>query len=126
VASAACFALRLHASAAPPRVGLTQALDLMFNLFSELEINLGRARLALALAFLGTVALSFALKGLGADPIWSMPYAVVSFSFSAWFMSRAAQKQGRSPLLYGLATLFPPTAMLAFSALYNRDLETRA
>ena len=26
VASAACFALRLHASAAPPRVGLTQAL----------------------------------------------------------------------------------------------------
>jgi hypothetical protein len=26
VASATCFALRLHASAAPPRVGLTQAL----------------------------------------------------------------------------------------------------
>jgi hypothetical protein len=26
VASAACFTLRLHASAAPPRVGLTQAL----------------------------------------------------------------------------------------------------
>ena len=29
VASAACFTLRLHASAAPPRVGLTQALALM-------------------------------------------------------------------------------------------------
>ena len=29
VASAACFALRLHASAAPPRVGLTQALGIM-------------------------------------------------------------------------------------------------
>ena len=27
VAAAACFALRLHASAAPPRVGLTQALS---------------------------------------------------------------------------------------------------
>ena len=29
VASAACFTLRLHASAAPPRVGLTQALGAM-------------------------------------------------------------------------------------------------
>ena len=28
VASAVCFALRLHTSAAPPRVGLTQALGI--------------------------------------------------------------------------------------------------
>jgi hypothetical protein len=31
VASAACFTLRLHTSAAPPRVGLTQALAVMKN-----------------------------------------------------------------------------------------------
>ena len=38
VASAACFTLRLHASAAPPRVGLTQALGPMdVSQFSELE-----------------------------------------------------------------------------------------
>jgi Na+/H+ antiporter NhaC len=98
----------------------------MFNLFKELETNLGRAGLALALAFLGTIALSFALKELGADPVWGMLYALIAFSFSAWFMSQAAQKQGRSPLLYGLATLFPPSAILAFASLYNRDLQTRA
>jgi hypothetical protein len=121
-----CYALRLHMSAAPPRAGLTQALDLMFNLFSELETNLGRAGLTLALAFLGTIALCFALKGLGADPTWGMLYAVVAFPFAAWFMSQAAQKQGRSPLLYGVATLFPPLAALAFFTLYSRDLETRA
>ena len=32
VASAACFTLRLHASAAPPRVGLTQALGISGNI----------------------------------------------------------------------------------------------
>ncbi len=35
VASAACFALRLHASAAPPRVGLTQALGRVFIYIDE-------------------------------------------------------------------------------------------
>ena len=42
MASAACFALRLHASAAPPQVGLTQALGAaakMTDLWGPIEAN---------------------------------------------------------------------------------------
>ena len=45
MASAACFALRLHASAAPPRGGLTLALGAISTM-SQVE----RARIAVALA----------------------------------------------------------------------------
>lgn len=40
-------------------------------------------------------------------------------------MSQAAQRQGRSALLYGLASLLPPLAVLAFFTLYNRDAAAR-
>jgi hypothetical protein len=48
VASAACFTLRLHASAAPPRVGLTQALGgrKAFDCFA-CQCSFSRLRLAL-------------------------------------------------------------------------------
>ena len=38
VASAVCFTLRLHTSAAPPRVGLTQALGLKWKITRTLNI----------------------------------------------------------------------------------------
>ena len=46
VASAMCYALRLHMSAAPPRVGLTQALG-RSERYEQLDTNLGQRRLAL-------------------------------------------------------------------------------
>ena len=41
VASAVCFTLRLHTSAAPPRVGLTQALGGSMKYLDGLDIQLG-------------------------------------------------------------------------------------
>ena len=50
VASAACFTLRLHASAAPPRVGLTQALGGR-KAFGGFAFHCSLSRLRLALLF---------------------------------------------------------------------------
>lgn len=97
----------------------------MFNLLAKSEANLGRAGFALVLAILGTAALSLALKELGYGPAWAMLFALAAFPFAAWLMSQAAQRQGRSALLYGLASLLPPLAVLAFFTLYNRDVATR-
>jgi bacteriorhodopsin len=81
--------------------------------------------LALALANLGTVASSVALGEFGSNPAWAALFALVTFPFSAWFMSKAAKRQGRSALLYGLASLLPLFAILAFIALYNHEVATR-
>jgi hypothetical protein len=87
--------------------------------------NLGRAGLALALAILGTTALSFALQGLDADPAWALLFASGAFPFAAGFMALAARRQGRSALMYRLVALLPPLAIIASYTLYRRDLEIR-
>ena len=97
----------------------------MFNPFANSETNLARAGLSLVLTVLCTTALSLALGALGTDPAWAVVAAVIVFPFVAWFMSRAAQVQGRNPWLYGLASLVPPLAILAFVTLYNRDVDIR-
>ena len=97
----------------------------MFNPLANSETNLGRAGLSLVLTVLGMAPLSLALGAISADPAWTMLAAAITFPFIAWFMSRAAQAQGRNPWLNGLASLVPPLAILVFVTLYNRDVDIR-
>ena len=56
MASAVCFTLRLHTSAAPPRVGLTQALGAMGKFIINLLISLVTFPLVYAVASLASFA----------------------------------------------------------------------
>ena len=97
----------------------------MFNIFAGAENNLGRAGWLLALGVLGSAALSVALSGLNLASEFALLFALIVFPIAAWFISKAAKIQGRSPVIYGLASLLPPLAILAFVSLYNRDIDTR-
>ena len=97
----------------------------MFDFFASSEANLGRAGLAIALSILGTIALALTLDAMRIEPAWAALLVVATFPFVALLMSKAARAQGRRQLLYGLASLVPPLAILAFITLYSRDLENR-
>ncbi len=97
----------------------------MFNFFASAENNLGRAGWLLALGILGTAGLTVALSELNVAPKFALVLALVAFPAAAWFISKAAKAQGRSPVLYGMASLLPPLAILAFVSLYNRDIDAR-
>jgi len=101
--------------------GLIREPSIMFNAFAQLEKNLGRAGWLLALAFLGFIALSFALSELGHDAAFGMLGLWVAMPLVAWFMSKAAAVQGKNRWLYGLASLLPPLALVSFFSLVNRD-----
>ena len=97
----------------------------MLNPFAELEVNLGRAGSIILFGVLSSCALAMLLTGLGRDSSPAFMLGVAAFPFAAWFMGHAARRQGRSGLLFGVATLLPPLAILAFVTLYVRDIETR-
>src|SRR5688572_6401401 len=97
----------------------------MLNPFAEIEINLGRAGWIILLGVLSSCALSLLLLSLGHDSSPAFLLGVLAFPFAAWFMAQAARRQGRSGLLFAIATLLPPFAILAFIALYTRDIEVR-
>ena len=78
VASAMCFTLRLHTSAAPPRVGLTQALGFSIkhkdDHMSESKAGVATTAaggIAGAAGSVGAVAVSGTVSGLGAAGITS-------------------------------------------------------
>ena len=97
----------------------------MFNFFAGTENNLGRAGWLLALGVLGSAGLSVALSELNLATEFALVFALIAFPGAAWFISKAAKVQGRSPVLYGLASLLPPLAIIAFVSLYNRDIDAR-
>jgi hypothetical protein len=93
----------------------------MSNPFAQLETNLGRAGSLFVLVVLGSAGLSFVLGEIGYEPSVAMLLVWAAMPFIAWFMSKAAHAQGKSPWLYGLATLLPPLAIFLFFSLYSRD-----
>jgi multisubunit Na+/H+ antiporter MnhG subunit len=93
----------------------------MSNPFTHLEKNLGQAGSLFVLVVLGSVGLSFVLGEIGYEPSVAMLLVWVAMPLVAWFMSKAAHAQGRSPWLCGLASLLPPLAIVLFFSLYNRD-----
>ena len=107
------------------RVGLIRTLGIMFNPFAQSEKNLGRAGLLFVLVILGSAGLSLALSEIGYEPSVAMLIVWAAMPFVAWFMSKAARAQGKSPWLYGLASLLPPFAIFLFFSLYNHDMLIR-
>ena len=97
----------------------------MSNMLAHAEVNLGRAGWTLSVTLLGSVAAAMALGAAELNRDLGLLLFLVGCPVAAWFMSRAAKAQGRSPLLYGLAGLIPPLAVLAIIKLYTRDLEIR-
>ena len=97
----------------------------MFNIFANVEVNLGRAGWALIVALLGSVAASLVLVSFGFNSDPGIAVFLVGLPAVAWFMSQAARAQGRSPVLYGLGGLLPPLSFLAFFKLYTRDQDIR-
>ena len=94
----------------------------MFNLFAQSEKNLGRAGSLLILAVLSSIAFSLVLVGLRSDAVVAVFVLWAAMPFVAWFMPKAAHAQGKSRLVYGLASLFPPLAVALFLSLFNNDL----
>lgn len=92
----------------------------MSNPFAHLETNLGRAGSLFVLVVLGSVGLSFVLGEIGYEPRVAMLLVWVAMPLVAWFMSKAAHAQGKSPWLYGLASLLPPLAIFLFFSLHSR------
>ena len=97
----------------------------MFNLFARSEKNLGRAGSLFVLAILSSIGLSFVLTEIGYEPSVAVLLVCAAMPFVAWLMSKAASAQGKSPWLYGAASLLPPLAIFLFFLLYNRDALTR-
>jgi hypothetical protein len=94
----------------------------MFNPFAQLETNLGRAGSLFTLVVFGAIALSFGLAELGSDASIATLLVWVAMPFVAWFMSKAAHAQGKNRWFYGLASLFPPLAILLFLSLSSHDV----
>ncbi len=97
----------------------------MFNPFAQSEKSLGRAGLLFILVVLGSAGLSLVLSEIGYEPSIAMLLVWAAMPFVAWFMSKAARAQGKSPWLYGLASLLPPLAIFLFFSLYNNDMLIR-
>ena len=97
----------------------------MFNPFGQLEKNLGRAGLLFSLVVLGSAGLFLVLGEIGYEPSVAMLLVWVAMPFVAWFMSKAARAQDKSPWLYGLASLIPPFAIFLFFSLQSHDTITR-
>jgi hypothetical protein len=94
----------------------------MFNPFEHNEANLGRAGWCLLIAVLGGVALAIALEQLGLAGELAMIFVLMVNLVASWFLARAAQASGKSPLLYGLlSALGPPAAIFLFFSLVDRD-----
>lgn len=91
----------------------------MSNPFAQLERNLGRAGLIFVLGVLGSVGISFVLGEIGYESSIAILLVWVAMPFVAWFMSKAARVQGKSPWLYGLASLLPPFAIFLFFSLHS-------
>jgi hypothetical protein len=114
-----------HAFASTTRFGLTQALGLMFDFFANTETNLGRAGWLLLLEFIGGASLGVVLSEGGFNSDLIVPIVWFVNLFATWFLVKAAQRQGRSALLYALSAIGPPAAIFAFFSLYNRDVLDR-
>lgn len=97
----------------------------MSNPFAQLERNLGRAGLLFVLVILGSAGLSLILGEIGYEPSVAILLVWVAMPFVAWFMSKAARAQRKSPWIYGLASLIPPFALFLFFSLYSHDTITR-
>ncbi|MCD9095600.1 hypothetical protein LU699_05675 [Luteimonas fraxinea] len=94
----------------------------MLNPFVHLEKNLGRAALLFIAALLGTAALTLALNELGYGTNLAVLPVLATMPFVAWFMSKAACAQRKSPWLYGLGSLVPPVAIYLFLSLNDQDM----
>lgn len=97
----------------------------MRDVFAHTDKNLGLAAWIAVLGVTGAASLSLVLSRLGIDSDYAVLFAGAAFPFVGWFMSKAAKRQGRNPWLYGLASLLPPLAILAFLSLFSRDMEIR-
>ena len=97
----------------------------MLNPFAKVETNLGRAGWIILLGVLISCVLGILLTSFGRDSDLAFLLGLAAFPFAAWFMAQAALHQGRSGLLFGVASLLPPFAILAFITLYGRDTEIR-
>lgn len=97
----------------------------MSNPFAQLEKNLGRAGLLFVLVILGSAGLSLILGEMGYEPSVTIVLVWIAMPFVAWLMSKAARAQGKSPWLYGLASLIPPFAVFLFFSLRSHDTIAR-
>jgi len=97
----------------------------MMDPFANTDDNLGRAAWIAVLGVIGSAPLAFILESVGIDAGFSVLFTYAAFIFVAWFMSKAARTLGRNPWLYGLGSLLPPLALLAFISLYSRDMDIR-
>jgi multisubunit Na+/H+ antiporter MnhG subunit len=93
----------------------------MLNPFRHLETNLARAGLALTLAILGSLATGLFLIEWGVHPDAAPLVVFLAMPFVAWLMSRAAAAKGKSPVLFGLASLLPPLAIILFATLLRAE-----
>ena len=91
-------------------------------MFQSSEANLARAGTLLILEIRGAVALGMILGEMGLNDNLALAAAWIANLFTARYLFKAAQYQGRRALLYGLfAALAPATAILAFFRLFNYD-----
>jgi hypothetical protein len=89
------------------------------------ESNLGKAGTLLVLEIFGAAALGVVLDQIGLNSAMALVAAWIANLFTAWYLFKAAQYQGRHALLYGLfAALLPATALLVFLRLYTHDRDT--
>jgi hypothetical protein len=85
VASAACYALRLHASAAPPRGGLTQALGSMFKIIAA-GLMIGLSPLSILAAETGSVCIaSVPINTSGTKSMANSTASTVPYEFTVSF-----------------------------------------
>ena len=71
----------------------------------------------------GGTTLAYALGQLGFDVTGPMVLVICMVNLiTAVFLARAARAQGRNPNAYGVLSILPPGALLAFQRLRQREL----
>ena len=70
---------------------------------------------------LSIFASRFGQAGEGAVFIGLLAFNLVT----AWFMAKAARSQGKSAILYGIISIVPPGAAVAFFRLWNYENRAR-
>lgn len=85
--------------------------------------DLAMAGYLLFIEVAGGVVLAFALGQMGfqAEDVIFLGVLAVNL-VAAFFLSRAARAQGKSPVLYGLCSVLPPGALWAFWRLREREM----
>ena len=107
------------------RVGLIQALGLMFNFssFVPSEPNLAKAGGLLLAELAAFMVASIALSELEIAGVDNVLF-VGLFLFNvvpAWYLARAAKAKGRRFVFYGLFSLIPAGALFSFFILRSEE-----